>query len=123
MLQQEKTVRTIALAEGGVAKHDQKSLPVAIYSLPWTLLRQEYGCGESRWPPGPVPLCLYDIDKDPQQKQNLAWHHPNVIDDLTEKWQLYRKSHAMKKGVPLQLSDAFIEELRENGYDFEKGAP
>ena len=123
MLKKETTVRTIALAEGGVAKHDQKSLPVAIYSLPWILLRQEYGCGESRWPPGPVPLCLYDIDKDPLQKQNLAWHHPNIIDDLTQKWQMYRKSHAMQKGVPLQLSDAFIEELRQNGYDFEKGAP
>ena len=119
MQSKEEKVRDIALSEGGVARHDAKNLAAAIISPPYTLLRQRLGCGESRWPPGEIPVCLYDIEKDPLQKNNLSFSETKVISNLTEKWTLYRKSHKANKGAPLNLSQEFIQELQKNGYNFE----
>ena len=119
MQSKEEKVRDIALSEGGVARHDATNLAAAIISPPYTLLRQRLGCGESRWPPGEIPVCLYDIEKDPLQKNNLSFSETKTISDLTEKWTLYRKSHKANKGAPLNLSQEFIQELQKNGYNFE----
>ena len=120
-LMQSKTekIRDIALSEGGVAQHNQDNLSAAIISPPWTLLRQRSGCGESRWPPGTTPVCLYNIETDPEQKNSLAFQKSNIVSDLTNKWNLYKNSHQSNQGVPLHLSKEFIQELQNNGYNFE----
>ena len=115
MQSKETKIRDIALSEGGVTRHNEQSLPVAIISPPWTLLQQRLGCGESRWEPGDIPVCLYNIEEDPDQKQNKSWTEKNIVSNLTQKWTLYRESHKENLGVPLNLSKDFIQELQNNG--------
>jgi len=119
-------VRTMLLSEGGVARHDGDSLPGAVIAPPWTLLKQRAGCGVGLAPirpDGGMPLCLFNLQTDPQQLQNVADANPDVVSALLQHWSDFRAVAQSSSHAQLKLSDAFVEELRRNGYDFNKGVP
>jgi arylsulfatase A-like enzyme len=119
-------LRTMVLSEGGVARHDSDSLPGAVIAPPWTLLTQRSGCGSGHAPirpDGGLPRCLFNLQEDPDQLKNVADAHPDVVDRLLKHWSDFRAAAKTGSHSQLKLSDAFVEELRKNGYDFNKGIP
>ena len=117
-----QSVRSTALSEGGVARQVGE-LTGAVISPPWVLMKQQRGCGSlGPSPEGSVPICLFDMSSDPEQEHDVAALHPEVVEDLERRWTGFREARA---GTPLdlQLSEEFVRELRENGYDFRAAAP
>jgi arylsulfatase len=119
------TIRKVALSEGGVAQHDSSNPPGAVFSPPWSLLSQRRGCGDGHigHPADQgMPVCLYSMD-DSSQASNMASKNPEVVSELVGRWKAFRKSRDLGEAVQLDLSPEYIEELKRNGYDFNKGAP
>jgi len=117
----------VVLSEGGVARLENGILPGAVISDPWILIKQRRGCGLSRNPSRGVmdegmPICLFNMETDPDQTQSVAGAHPEVVKDLLGRWRGYREAHGTV-GESRALSPAFIEELQRSGYDFSTGAP
>ncbi len=110
------TVRTTALSEGGVARQ-QGELTGAVISPPWVLVKQNRGCGGRMEPGGGPPRCLYDMRVDPGQEHDVAAQYPDVVQSLEQQWAGFREARASQP-LELQLSEDFVRELRENGYDF-----
>ena len=119
------TVRQFALSEGGVAKHDSDTLPGAVVAPPWILLKQRRGCGMTSVAVERegFPVCLYNLEKDPDQLQSLASEYPQIVDALLERWANFRASRAGGQGERVVLSEEFVEALRRDGYDFSKDRP
>jgi arylsulfatase A-like enzyme len=120
------SVRNMVLSEGGVARHDGDSLPGAVIAPPWTLLKQRGGCGVGLapiQPDGGMPLCLFNLQADPHQLHSVADAHPDVVSDLLQHWSDFRAATQGDSHAELKLSDAFVQELRDNGYDFNKSIP
>lgn len=114
-------IRDIALSEGGVARDWGGGPKGAVIALPWTLLRQQRGCGTGQDGPrqaGGPATCLYDLRQDPLQEHNVAREHPTVVTDLLGRWEAFRAARGTE-GRSLALDPAFIEELHKNGYNFE----
>ena len=118
-------IRQFALAEGGVAKHDSDSLPGAVIAPPWILLKQKRGCGatSSVAEREGFPICLFNLETDPEQRQSVASQYPQVVDALLERWTVFRAERAGGKGSRIELSTEFVEALRRDGYDFSKDRP
>jgi arylsulfatase A-like enzyme len=119
-------VRGVALVEGGVARAVTGDLRGAVVALPWTLLRQNRGCGgpphlDPPRTPGEAATCLFDVSADPGQTRNVALSHPEVVADLTARWKAFRDTRGAD-ATPLALDPAFVEQLRKSGYDF-RGEP
>jgi arylsulfatase A-like enzyme len=117
-----ESVRRIALIEGGVARQISPIPRGAVVSLPWTLLRQERGCGGSLAddPPrngGEPATCLFNIVDDPGQTANQARGNMAVVKDLLGAWDAFRAARA-KSGEQLTLDPAMIEQLHKSGYNF-----
>lgn len=118
-----KAIREIALVEGGVAKQIGPHPKGAVIALPFTLLRQQRGCGG---PPGKDPprnggepaTCLYDVSADPGQTNNLARERPEVVKELLARWNAFRAARGEEASRTLTLDDAFVQELHKSGYDF-----
>ncbi len=120
-------VRGTALSEGGVVRQVGPELSGAVISPPWVLLRQQRGCGPTSEPEPPrkhgeLATCLFHLDDDPQQLRSQAAARPEVVADLKARWDGFRASHEAG-AEQLELSPEFVQELRENGYDFRLGAP
>jgi arylsulfatase A-like enzyme len=112
-------IRSTTLVEGGVSWHDDAHARGAVISPPWAMLRQDRGCGEDAGPqraPGEPATCLYALDKDPGQLENVAGGHADVIADLSGRWDKFRAARGA--GRTLALDPAYVEELRRTGYDF-----
>ena len=84
-------------------------------------------------PPGDAPdgtpdlklfTCLFHLEQDPDQRQNVAVQHPDVVARLQARWDGYRAAVA-GRSVPraLSLDPAFVELLQRTGYDFGKAPP
>ncbi|HCH62955.1 MAG: hypothetical protein CL927_17410 [Deltaproteobacteria bacterium] len=117
------TIRDMALIEGGVARHDTSQLKGAVITLPYTLVRQDRGCGGSpnldpARAPGEPATCLYDLSTDPGQTTNIARQNMALVDALMQRWKRFREARA-QEGAQLELDPAFVAELRANGYNFE----
>ena len=117
------SIRGMALIEGGVARHDTSQLKGAVVTLPYTLVRQDRGCGgpptlDPARAPGEPATCLYDIGSDPGQTTNIARQNMQLVEALLGRWQSFRAARA-KEGAQLELDPDFIAELRANGYNFE----
>jgi len=119
-----EAVRGAALSEGGVARQTGPELPGAVIAPPWQMLRQRRGCGPgSRMPTtNSIPVCLYNMDDDPNQARSVAVQHPEVTATLLARWKGFQDS-AQQSGQQLDLSPAFIEELQKSGYDFRPATP
>jgi len=115
-------VRGVALVEGGVGRQEADDLPRgAVVSPPWTLLRQDRGCGEAGEGPrgsGEPATCLFDVDADAGQTVNHAVAQEEVVAELLERWDGFRSARA-GEARQLALDPAFVEQLHDNGYDFE----
>ena len=123
----DEEVHGLVLSEGGVAKQEGNVLPGAVIAPPWMLIKQRRGCGGSapvdrRITDQGMPLCLFNLEKDPGLTSSVSGAHPEVVQDLLERWNGFREAHG-RLGERRELSDAFIEELQRSGYDFSKGAP
>jgi len=128
---EKQAIRSTVLLEGDPSWTGQGTLPGAVISPPWTMLRQTFLCapGEqnNRPPPPPgaplgepiVNICLFNISDDSLQTTNLAKQHPEVIDTLTARWNGFRQARA-GQSLPrdLRLDPAMIEMLQRTGYDF-----
>jgi len=127
LMGQAAQVRTMVLSEGGVARHDGDSLPGAVIAPPWALLTQRSGCGAGTISPlredGGMPRCLFNLQADPLQLENVSQSNSQVVEDLMAHWTDFRAAAQTDSHAQLKLSDAFVEELRRNGYDFNKGIP
>ena len=68
--------------------------------------------------------CLFHLDRDPDQRENVAARHPDVVERLQARWDGYRAAVA-GRSVPraLSLDPAFVELLQRTGYDFGKAPP
>jgi arylsulfatase A-like enzyme len=123
----DEEVHGLVLSEGGVAKQEGDALPGAVIAPPWMLIKQRRGCGGSA-PMGRgvsdqgMPVCLFNLEKDPGLTTSVSGSHPEEVSDLLERWNGFRKAHG-RLGEHRELSDAFIEELHRSGYDFSTGAP
>jgi arylsulfatase A-like enzyme len=115
---------SVVLSEGGVAKQEGDKLPGAVISPPWIALKQRRGCGSaaSGLMDQGMPVCLYNMDEDPNQMSNVASLRPKIARELLERWNGFRAAHG-RTGEVRELSPAFIEELQRSGYDFSTGAP
>ena len=127
-------IRSTALVEGDPSWTGRGTLPGAVISPPWTLLRQTFLCtpGEAHQrpppPPGaplgepPVNTCLFNIDQDPAQAENLASSQPDRVKALQDRWNGFRSARA-GQSVPrdLRLDPSMIEMLQRTGYDFRSG--
>ena len=116
------TIREIALSEGGVAEQHGPEARGAVIAPPYTLLRQQRGCGGpvTRDPPrspGQPATCLYDLRTDPGQTTNVALDQPAVVDSLQSRWDAFRAARATE-GRALTLDPAMVEELHRTGYNF-----
>jgi arylsulfatase A-like enzyme len=111
-------VRGATLVEGGVSWRDDGQLRGALISPPWTLLRQDRGCGsnETARAVGEPATCLFNLDLDPAQDHNLARSETAVVEDLLSRWQGFTASRS--QGQQLDLDPALVEELQRTGYDF-----
>lgn len=117
---EKQEIRQTTLVEGGVSWHDDGFLRGAVVSPPWILLRQDRGCGEAgEGPrrPGEPANCLFDLMQDPDQQKNLATLHPEVVQDLMERWERFRVARGIV-GKQLQLDPAYVQQLQKTGYDF-----
>ena len=117
-----ESVRSTALVEGGVAKQVRGVPRGAVVSLPYTLLRQERGCGSPSGSdppskPGEPTTCLFDVKADPGQTTNLARAQREVVADLIGRWDSFRATKETD-GQTLELSPEMIKELQRTGYDF-----
>ena len=114
-------IRSTALVEGGVSWTPRDAMRGAVISPPWTLLRQPVMCsmGHPEPPPGPgEPFkCLFNTESDPDQNQNLARQHPDVVSKLQARWDGYRTAKAGQV-VPVSVrhDPAFKEMLQRSGY-------
>jgi len=127
-------IRSTALVEGDPSWTGMGTLPGAVISPPWTLLRQNFTCvpGEKNARPPPAPgeplgeplvnTCLFNIADDPRQETNLAKTNPKVVDTLQSRWDGFRSARA-GSSVPrdLRLDPAMVEMLQRTGYDFRTG--
>jgi len=122
---QATSIRQFALAEGGVAKHDTATLPGAVIAPPWILLKQMRGCGAtaSVVERERFPICLFNVETDPDQLRSVASQYPQIVDALLERWSAFRADRAGGKGSRVELSPEFVEALRRDGYDFSKDRP
>ncbi|MBM4391482.1 MAG: sulfatase [Deltaproteobacteria bacterium] len=116
-------IREIALVEGGVAKQIGPHPKGAVIALPFTLLRQQRGCGGApgQDPPrlgGEPATCLYDVTADPGQTNNIARQKPEVVKELLARWGAFRAARGENAARTLTLDEAFVKELRQTGYDF-----
>jgi choline-sulfatase len=123
----DEEVHGLVLSEGGVAKQEGDALPGAVIAPPWMLIKQRRGCGGSAPMSRGVsdqgmPVCLFNLEKDPGLNNSVSGSHPQEVQDLLERWNGFRKAHG-RLGERRELSDAFIEELQRSGYDFSTGAP
>jgi arylsulfatase len=114
-------VRSATLSEGGVARQSGPELAGAVIAPPWKLLRQQRGCGGPAMGSG-MPVCLYNMDDDPDQNRDVSRQNPSVVTALTERWAGFQ-SAAGATNQRLDLSPAFIETLQKSGYDFRPAAP
>jgi len=135
ILGQKTSVRSTALVEGDPSWTGMGTLPGAVISPPWTLLRQTYACtpGEEHARPPPPPgaplgeplihTCLFNTENDPQQSRNLAQENADVVEELQARWDGFRRARE-GRSVPrdLRLDPAMIEMLQRTGYDFRSGA-
>lgn len=115
-------IRKISLIEGGVARQAEGVPRGAVISLPWTLLRQERGCGGSPGSdpprkPGEPATCLFDVSKNPEQSVNVARANAAVVTDLLASWDAFRAANAAA-GASLSLDPKMVEQLHKTGYDF-----
>jgi len=120
-------IRASALVEGGVALAKNDIPRGAVVTRPWTLLRQDMGCGPDagRTPhrrPGHPASCLFDVDVDPGQTKNLAVEEADRVAALLDGWDAFRADRA-GEATQLALDAAFVEALHKSGYDFEPVAP
>lgn len=116
-------IRSTSLVEGGVSWHNDNQPRGAVVSLPWVLLRQDRGCGGGREvlrKPGEPATCLFNLETDPGQNQNVAAEHLDVVNDLQSRWDKFRIARGIQ-GESLQLDPAYVEQLQKTGYDFKPG--
>ena len=127
-------IRKTTLVEGDPSWTGMGTLPGAVISPPWTLLRQHFSCvpGEKNERPPPPPgeplgeplinTCLFNIDDDPTQSTNLAKGNPDVVERLQSRWDGFRSARS-GRSIPrdLRLDPAMIEMLQRTGYDFRTG--
>ena len=91
----------------------RQTLQLQLFPLPYTLLRQRLGCGESRWPLGnPRVFCMI-LKRTHCKRTLLSFSETKTISDLTEKWTLYRKSHKAKQRCSFEFITEFIQELQK----------
>lgn len=121
-------VRAATLVEGGVARQRASAGATgALITRDWSLILQWRGCGgawrpdPSSQPPGP-PACLFDLQNDFAQEQDLAAVKPDVVARLRQMWSGYRASRS-GGGTDVELSDALADELRRTGYDLQPVSP
>ena len=116
----------LVLSEGGVARHEGPDLPGAVIAPPWLLMKQQRGCPEEsagmRFMDGSMPVCLFNMDEDPNQTQSKAAVEQEVVAELLARWNGFREAHGQRESTR-ELSQEFIDELRRSGYDFSTGAP
>ena len=116
-------IRGVALIEGGVVRRSEGDLPRgAVIAPPWAWLHQDRGCGEAGEAgyraPNAAASCLFNLADDPGQTVNNAESNPEVVAELSERWATFREARA-GEARQLALDPAFVEQLHENGYDFE----
>jgi arylsulfatase A-like enzyme len=130
-----QAIRSTTLVEGDPSWTGVGTLPGAVISPPWTLLRQHFQCvpGEKNARPPPPPgaplgeplvnTCLFNISDDPGQLTNLATRHPETVEQLQARWDGFRAARA-GRSVPrdLRLDPSMVEMLQRTGYDFRSGA-
>ncbi len=136
LTREKKAIRSTVLVEGGPGWNGAGDLPGAVISPPYTLLQQTFHCeepgasGMSKAPPGKVPKpgsgetepvnkCLFNLQADPQQANNLAATKPKVVEQLVARWDGFRAARAGRSvPVEMQPDPAMVELLRTTGYDF-----
>ena len=117
----EATVRSTTLIEGGVSWTPRDVMRGAVISPPWALLRQPLMCVAGRPEPPPKPgepfKCLFNLDTDPGQKNNLARRHPDVVEKLQARWDGFRAARSGAVApLEVQHDPEFKELLRRSGY-------
>ncbi len=131
---QTDAIRSTALVEGDPSWTGHGTLPGAVISPPWTLLRQHFLCapGEQNQRPPPAPgeplgeplvnTCLFNIAEDPGQLANVAGSHPEIVTQLQSRWDGFRSARA-GQSLPLELTldPSMVELLQRTGYDFRTG--
>ena len=129
-------IRSTVLVEGDPSWTGRGTLPGAVISPPWAMLRQTFLCSPSqrndRPPPPPgaplgeplVNTCLFNLSEDPQQQVNQAKRRPDIVETLQQRWDGFRRARA-GQSVPrdLRLDPAMIEMLQRTGYDFHSEVP
>jgi len=120
-------IRATALVEGSAVWPMDGLVRGAVISPPWTLLRQDLGCGDGPGlrpgRRGPEP-CLYNLESDPGQDRNVAREHPDVVESLVGLWDGFARARAGEV-VPeaLRLDPRFVNMLQASGYDFRPSEP
>ena len=129
-----EAIRSTALVEGDPSWTGHGTLPGAVITPPWTMLRQHFPCapGERNQRPPPAPgeplgeplvnTCLFNISSDPGQLTNLAKTNPDVVTRLQKRWDGFRSARA-GQSLPrdLALDPSMVELLQRTGYDFRSG--
>lgn len=117
---QAEVAREATFVEGGVTWLRGEVLRGAVVAPPWMLMRQDAGCGPGSPPGAERPsTCLFNLDDDPGQLQNRARSDAAVASTMLERWAVYQRDRASAARA-LELSPAYVEELRRTGYDFRK---
>ena len=62
------------------------------------------------------PPQLFDLEKDPQEKRNLAAEYPEEVEKLRVFAQPWIEAGVIEKGFSLEVSPEDIAHLRELGY-------
>jgi len=94
---------------------------IAVYQRPFKLIiNNNFDLPPEHFQPAPPPIAkieLYNIDKDPEEKQNIAQYHPKIVRRfIREINKLYIEE--MKKMIKHQKSDRkeLEERMRALGY-------
>ena len=117
----EAEIRRTTLVEGGVSWTPRDTMRGAVISPPWALLRQPLMCVEGRPEPPPEPgvpfKCLFNMETDPDQTQNLARENAAVVDKLQARWDGYRATKA-GQSAPVEVvhDPEFKALLQRSGY-------
>lgn len=133
---QATAVRQTVLVEGSPSWTGEGQLPGAVISLPYAMLQQAFKCtpaletgpgshqppqpsGRSEMGKAPMYTCLFNLQKDPGQQENLSTVQTDMADKLLERWAGFRQARAGQSVTrTLRLDPAMVEMLQRTGYDF-----
>lgn len=87
----------------------------AIRKGPWKLIKVALLPGKTE---------LYNLEKDPGEKENVAAQHPEVVQDLEARLMAYARQQKMSEWLKAQVDflDFRGETVLDQGYNVDRGA-